>query len=127
MTRQTEQEVATAFANFEREIERARGSQFGVSAVVALDMLATMRTLAAAQSAPQDWRPIESAPKDGTRILLGWPMLQSMSVVAHWERGMWRLSSSDEYGIVGRPPVHSWQPLPPAAPAVTRQREGNDE
>ena len=59
------------------------------------------------------WQPIESAPKDGTRILLGWK-LQEAVIVARWvapdTRGdlVWEL---DEDGSYVKAPTH-WMPLP---------------
>lgn len=64
----------------------------------------------------EDWRPIETAPKDGTNFLACSPA--SSVFYAHWANGVVDSSSwMDEFGYQGR---HAtvWQPLPepPGAP-----------
>jgi hypothetical protein len=65
----------------------------------------------------QRWQPIESAPKDGTRVILGWPgggirygYFLDNSPIGSW-RG-WR-GPSLELPFPSAPPTH-WQPLPAA-------------
>ena len=64
-------------------------------------------------TSPSGWQPIKAAPKDGTRILLGWEQQQAV-IVARWvdpdERGhlTWEL---DEDGCYVKDPSH-WMPLP---------------
>lgn len=75
--------------------------------------------LAAAEA--QTWRPMESAPKDGTWFL-GWETHYKYPMLAHWKSGDWRWEGQ-EYSLLhtnsysGYPATH-WLPLPlpPAAP-----------
>ncbi len=53
------------------------------------------------------WHPIETAPKDGTRILIFFPAHSYIEVGCFWE-GYW----TDDNGDVTVPPTH-WQPIPP--------------
>ena len=55
-----------------------------------------------------DWQPIETAPKDGTWIVL-W--VDSEPLVAGWNAndGDWRLRWNDDW--IQPPPTH-WMPLP---------------
>lgn len=59
---------------------------------------------------PDGWKPIESAPKDGTWVLLWWPYWSHHAIMAYFDGGSWSsegvLSDHDEPG-----PTH-WQPLP---------------
>ncbi|MGY3359715.1 hypothetical protein ACVWZK_006378 [Bradyrhizobium sp. GM0.4] len=64
------------------------------------------------------WQPIETAPKDGTPVLLGFPgYFHAMH--GHHEDGVWGQLDSD-FGFEHLPtqPTH-WMPLP--APPETRQ------
>ena len=58
-----------------------------------------------------DWRPIETAPKDGTPVKLGWlPNWPTLEFVVHssaWRDGKWE---------GGWTPTH-WMPKTPNAPA----------
>lgn len=58
----------------------------------------------------KDWQPIETAPKDGTRVLL---VRDNQQVVAFYDMGDWVIMPSRE-GNVGwlfTNPTH-WMPLP---------------
>jgi transglutaminase-like putative cysteine protease len=61
-----------------------------------------------------EWKTIDSAPKDGTEILLfnhaylGGDTPQQ--VVGHWATHGWRESYADEYAICE---ATHWMPLPP--------------
>ncbi|MFG6599345.1 MULTISPECIES: Lar family restriction alleviation protein [unclassified Sulfitobacter] len=69
--------------------------------------------IAALTPTPQEvWQPIETAPKDGTRILL-WLDPQSIVVPAEW-RGRWM---GDDYPLNMTTPTH-WMPQPPP-PAIS--------
>lgn len=71
-----------------------------------------------------DWQPIESAPRDGTRLRLGHEMdVSSMKIGAfcethgHWDGERWITSSffiipGGRYGLATGQPTH-WMPLPP--------------
>lgn len=55
------------------------------------------------------WRPIETAPRDGTKVLVVYPVHgeEQMLLIAHqdelgWDTGYWRFHNA---------PTH-WQPLP---------------
>jgi hypothetical protein len=65
-----------------------------------------------------DWQPIETAPKDGTNILLGWPTMVLSGYWADWRsRKSWVTSRgeySDKYA-----PTH-WMPLPDPPVAGSR-------
>jgi len=66
---------------------------------------------AEAQTWPEGWQPIETAPKDGTTIL-GWDTIEH--VLLFWHDGAWRENALADNPI---PPTH-WMPLPaPPAPA----------
>lgn len=75
----------------------------------------------------QAWLPIESAPKDGTPVLLflsgeGYHGRRQCDVVVgvHTERG-WYAISDGAGGVVSAEPSH-WQPLP-TAPGVEAARQ----
>jgi hypothetical protein len=89
------------------------------------------------------WRPIESAPKDGSVVLLWlkewageingvYPAKQADDAVAvgWWRDGSsdypgadwWELAGGDAYATWGRP--SHWQPLPAPPHAGTSSREG---
>jgi hypothetical protein len=61
-----------------------------------------------------EWLPIESAPKDGTHILIfevpAFEGDEQMYVVGRWSDFGWTESYADEYAICS--PTH-WMPLPP--------------
>jgi hypothetical protein len=71
-----------------------------------IDMRAAIM-LAHAYLAGRTWQPIETAPKDGTRILL-WCGSKAHTFVGQWSRGSW-------VGAKYHTPTH-WIPLP-APPA----------
>lgn len=59
------------------------------------------------------WRPINTAPKDGTRILLWWD--GDLAPVAWWEAGEWQYAMSDvpfsDVFVRRYQPTH-WAPAP---------------
>ncbi len=71
------------------------------------------------------WLPIESAPKDGTRLRLGHEKEPGFgkkdpdgmcAVVGDWDGKQWRLSAyfiipGGRYGLMATAPTH-WMPLP---------------
>jgi len=67
------------------------------------------------------WQPIETAPKDGTPVHLGFQRMAGFDVVAHWSDGDWSLSGDGRHAerLNGRPPPTHWRPLP-APPAAVR-------
>lgn len=68
-------------------------------------------TEACANAYLEQWQPIETAPKDGTRILLGWKGASVMpQAIARWLTDGWSIDSPLAGRFV-RPPTH-WQPLP---------------
>jgi hypothetical protein len=54
------------------------------------------------------WKTIDSAPRDGTRVLVWLPALRLVSA-CEFQHGLW------QHGIWTNPPlaVTHWQPLPP--------------
>jgi hypothetical protein len=56
-----------------------------------------------------DWRPIKTAPHDGTRILLGFDYLEDIVLVGLWVNNDWEWTTRDTLGLSLRP-TH-WQPL----------------
>lgn len=80
--------------------------------------------VSAARRRQEDWQPIDTAPKDGTHILLWTP---SVRVVGRWddeayEPGEWRCIPKG-YGIE---PTH-WMPLPDPPCVVPPLRKENEE
>ena len=63
--------------------------------------------------ADKGWQPIETVPKDGTVILLGWDYLVTSSGVAHWseEYNDWYAMDDRESHYYTKEPTH-WMPLP---------------
>lgn len=93
----------------------------GEAAKVAIALLNELKALQASRAIPEGhvvvpgWLPIESAPKDGTRILGGFSGIaegKGVVIVIKRDCGMW-ISAEDGYGV--RDP-DGWMPLP-AAPA----------
>lgn len=75
------------------------------------------------------WRPIETAPKDGTSILIfgkwdgeisDWRKVWPQSGVAAWQDNEWSAVLTDIYGVWCALPTH-WMPLPKPP---TQEREG---
>ena len=58
-----------------------------------------------------EWQPIETAPKDGTRMLMFWPYWRSDPVIGQWD-GEWY----SECQLADGPGPTHWMPLP-AVPA----------
>ena len=59
-------------------------------------------------SEPARWQPIETAPKDGTRILL-WLEPTRIAMPFAWQDGRWM---GDDYPLNMATPTH-WMPIPP--------------
>ena len=59
----------------------------------------------------EGWRDIKSAPKNGTRVLLGFQFYQDFDVVAHYIEDRWRLSGFSGT-LAGRSEPTHWMPLP---------------
>lgn len=57
-----------------------------------------------------EWKTIESAPKDGTKIL-AWPCYSSGVHQVFWHEGPRRSGWKDKLGFVPVPPTH-WIPTP---------------
>lgn len=56
-----------------------------------------------------EWQPIDSAPRDGTAVLLWWPHWASRPVVGYYGFAGW---DATEVIGAGPGPTH-WLPLPP--------------
>lgn len=65
---------------------------------------------------PQDWRPIETAPKDGSHVLLWYPHWSKRPMVANWERdgSHWHSEHILSWCQDDDPGPLYWMPLPPA-------------
>jgi hypothetical protein len=114
-----------------REEAGRREGLHEISRELRLDALTALRELQSlrASAAKEDvWRPIETAPKDGTRVILGWPgggvrygfYLDNSRTSP--PRAGWR-GPSMELPFPSPPPTH-WQPLPAppsAAPGEAKQ------
>lgn len=87
-------------------------------------LTAAIEALSSAPAKPSGWMPIESAPKDGTPILLytmGEP-LKNMAV-AEWNalHNRWQdPQMADEYFTDGT----NWMPLPTPPPPASKEMEG---
>lgn len=65
------------------------------------------------------WKDIETAPKDGTEIMLYWPYWHNTPVIGHWNESQAQWWS--ECVLSDGPPPTRWQPLPKAP---TSKQEG---
>lgn len=67
------------------------------------------------------WQPIETAPKDGTVVLLRWSEWPRMAMTGYWLEG-WAVEDKEHGHYVLRcvEPIH-WMPLP-APPATSEQK-----
>lgn len=67
------------------------------------------------QIASAGWRPIESAPKDGTEILVRYPLQGNVKKLVNWNtvHGYWQSKGLPELGLEAQSP--DWHPLPPDA------------
>lgn len=88
-----------------------------------------IRAFANAGAAPEGWRQIETAPKDGSYILLAVPNHDGDMTVGHWDDawsddGWWLLDDGKNFEIPlrGKGPTH-WMPLP-AAPVPNGREDG---
>lgn len=120
----------------------AKASWHGSSELEIIDIFEAMLSAAPPPPDVADmrdvWRPIETAPKDGTRIDLLYPYPRGRTINCYWmgELGfgwVWReptwekgeLLPEDKWSICNRPnsePTH-WMPVPDP-PAALRQKEG---
>ncbi len=67
----------------------------------------------------EKWQPIESAPKDGTRLLVFSPVDGVVS--SHWEGGVWQgLPWRSPRNAAKAAPTH-WMPLPSPPEAANEQ------
>lgn len=85
---------------------------------------AVLREFAAAGYAvEQDWQPIETAPKDGTTIILhvDW---EPLTVAGFWDvaSGVWCVKWDSHPLNGGFYPVTHWRPLP-TAPAAAKETQ----
>ena len=120
----------TSVARYEREmkewVERGRTEE---EKAAALKWLEDMRDAALEAAREDGWQPIETAPKDGTRVLL-WFEWHDLPVVGDFRHGRWwsvhslggNLAHPNgmDWEEVVRPTY--WRPLP-APPAVNQARE----
>jgi hypothetical protein len=73
------------------------------------------RTALAAQPAPSGWRPIETAPKDGTAVLMVFVFEDEDVIhdVVYWD-GVKSWPWQTDYSGYGEKYAKGWMPLPPA-------------
>jgi hypothetical protein len=72
----------------------------------------TEAAIAAAMPHLVGWRPIDTAPKDGTKVLLWWPHWSEIPMVGECRYQKWRANDAIEDSSTTIGPTH-WQPLPP--------------
>ena len=75
-----------------------------------------------------DWQPIETAPKDGTLIIVHGGVAYWRERLNHWETAGWYTITGIDYP--GRPiqwEVKDWMPLPPAPNPRSRSQEQERE
>ena len=65
----------------------------------------------------QQWRAIETAPKDGTDILVDAPDMVCGCTIVHWKRPGWRLTFDGQLFHKGATQPTLWMPLPAIARA----------
>lgn len=70
-------------------------------------ILTTLTVRTASPSPTEHWQPIESAPKDGSDILISGVGSRRWIDVGRWYKGGWR---NDGFGTISG--VTHWQPLP---------------
>lgn len=97
------------------------------------DVLAALLDADPPAETPQQWQPIESAPKNGTYLLLrgdSWYINRPYRVhVGRWvadagrDGGWWEQSEDAYLTLDGDRPTH-WMPLPPVAAARLPQGKG---
>jgi hypothetical protein len=72
------------------------------------------------------WQPIETAPKDGTPVLIAWSGTRFEAAKAHYEYGKWGgLSPTFGFDPFDRAPTH-WMPLPDTS-SLVGARDGAGE
>jgi len=69
-----------------------------------------------------DWQPIETAPKDGTNVLLAWPYISRCAIMGYYhpECRQWLEAGAGWTGYSSHYPPTHWMPLP-ALPAPTQE------
>lgn len=105
-------DVARAVHDATMDAERATT----IASAEAAETQALRAAKAALAAAPGRWLPIESAPRDGTEVLLAlWdgnnPRNGRVLSVGHWHEGMWHNDCPRDKTTELYPPTH-WQPLP---------------
>lgn len=77
---------------------------------------AMLRALRARVDELSQWRPIETAPKDGTDILVDAPDIVCGCTIVHWKHPGWRLTYDGKlFQPSARQPTR-WLPLPDPSP-----------
>lgn len=84
--------------------------------VIAYEATAALAT----PPAPSPWRPIESAPKDGTPVLVGWNAGGWEPSKCHCEDGVWGHLTHEMGFLPCDPQPTHWLPLPPP-PAMNQE------
>lgn len=78
---------------------------------------------AAERAGDGGWQPIGTAPRDGTRVHLGFAHMAGFDVIGHSYGKGWQSNGgpneTEEFSFFGRPDPTHWQPLPsPPSPEV---------
>lgn len=60
------------------------------------------------------WKPMDTAPKDGTKILV-WDYYAKAPTVAAWDSSYWNLVVQGEFAASGEVEPLGWMPLPEGA------------
>lgn len=74
----------------------------------------------------EGWRTMESAPKDGTWVLLWWPHWHHAPITGYFARGIGLWVADRALGVDGVNPTR-WMPLPvpPASSIPSKKEDGN--
>lgn len=127
-------DLREAVTRLREELARSASIAASVGATPSRTMVndSDLKLVLSALSVPEGWRPIETAPRDGTRILLAGGGLERVNVgnwcahVAAWDaeaEGMFEDGPAFLEGHEDGPTM--WMPLPPLSAIPSPVGEGN--